>query len=163
MKPALLIACVLPALTLSACGKLPDEMRAYLLADGDWGWDNGAGCAGRAHVWSVEGNTLTRYRDGAVEEVATGLVRTPLYDNYRESGDGALEYVRWEFNAAAPDGSGTFGSHEMWFAIRGGPFRPTALVPRNRRDFTAASGGERREYEEPNIENRLVHCSEVEG
>lgn len=156
-----LALCAGLAALISACGaKGPNEMREYLNRDGLWGWDAGAGCEDRANAWLIDGVAISIFQNGEVIERMRLVERRALYDNRRESGDGALEYADWLVVARNPDDPELTSRHEIFFAIRGGPGRPTALRPNNERTFIHPETGERSRVSEPYQGDRLVHCDE---
>ncbi|MEO1039576.1 MAG: hypothetical protein AAFX09_08520 [Pseudomonadota bacterium] len=135
-------------------------MREYLQRDGLWGWGGGAGCIDRASAWLVEGDTVEVFRNNRLMDRYRLEKRVPLYDNRLPSGEGALAFVDWTFIGRNPDNLDQMGRQELMFAIRGGPGRPTALVPRNQRTFTDAQTRDRSQVDEPYQGDRLVHCDE---
>ena len=157
-RSAILLAC---GLALGACdARGAGAMRDYLQRDGLWGWDGGAGCENRASAWLVEGDGVEVFRDDRLVERYLLEQRQPLYDNRLPSGEGALAFVDWTFIGRNPEDLDQMGRQEMMFAIRGGPGRPTALVPRNQRSFTHAQTREKSQIAEPYQGGRLVHCDE---
>jgi hypothetical protein len=151
---------VLAGVLLSACNPVMDR-REQLMREGDWGWSNGQGCAGRADVWAIGEQWIEMYRDGRLVDRGLLESRRLLHDNYRTSGEGAVEYVEFTYIGRLSLQTQELGRIETVMAIRGGPGRPTALVPRNHRQYTAPETREERREEEPRGGDRLVHCEDV--
>jgi len=159
---AALCGLTLASLVLAACNPVMDR-RERLTRDGEWGWSNGQGCEGRADVWLIDGDAMEMYRDGRL--VDRGLLerRRLLHDNYRTSGDGPIEYVEFTYIGRASLQTSELGRITTVFAIRGGPGRPTALVPRNVRQYADTETHEERQIDNPRGGDRLVHCDDVGG
>ena len=156
-----LLVSILALGVLAACdARGSDAMRDYLERDGAWGWSNGEGCVDRARVWVIEGETLEEFTENRLTERYLLERRQPLYSNRLPNGSGPLEFVRWRFVGRNPQNLDEMGRQEMMFAIRGGPGRVTALVPRNNRSFTSVETRDTRQIDEPYVGDRLVHCDE---
>lgn len=151
---------VLTSLVLAACNPVMDR-RERLTRDGEWGWSNGQGCESRADVWLIEGDSMEMYRDGQLVDRGRLESRRLLHDNYRTSGDGPVEYVEFTYIGRASLQTSELGRITTVFAIRGGPGRPTALVPRNVRQYTDTETREERQIDNPRGGDRLVHCDDV--
>lgn len=151
---------VLTSLVLAACNPVM-ERRERLTRDGAWGWSNGEGCEGRADVWLIDGDSMEMYRDGRLVDRGRLESRRLLHDNYRTSGDGPVEYVEFTYIGRASLQTTELGRITTVFAIRGGPGRPTALVPRNVRQYTDTETREERRIDNPRGGDRLVHCDDV--
>ena len=150
------------SLALSACGSRDSEaMRSYVLQDGDWGWDNGAGCDGQADIWRFDGDNIEMYRDGTLVDRGIRLTRTARHDEGETLGSGPPSGLVLEYVGAAPDNRAQLGRNRIVFRIRGGPGRPTALRADLKRSFTPAEGSKRR-IDEPRGGDRLVHCAEFD-
>jgi hypothetical protein len=62
------LSALLMTLLCASCGDWQPELT--VIADGDWGWEQGAGCEGMRDVIRTEGDTLTIYRNGEAVETA---------------------------------------------------------------------------------------------
>ena len=102
MRYALIpLACL--AILPAACGKMPGELREYVLQDGDWGWGNGAGCKDRTDVWDIAGDRITIYSQGEIAGYLRLDERRGLYSNGLTSGSGAWTDMLWILHGPAPD------------------------------------------------------------
>ena len=146
---------------LSACGKLPNEMRTYLMQEGDWGWQNGKGCEAQADIWRVEGEWIEIIRNGELMDRAKLLDRRILYESSGSGGAGPADGMIWQFIARKEASSRELGRHEMRFSLSGGPFRTAALVAWKKRSFMSVETREESRIKDPRGGQRLVPCAEV--
>lgn len=146
------------ALLLAACGKPTGEMRAYLMQEGGWGWENGAGCEELTDAWVVHGDWIDMYEGGQFVTRAKLMGRDIRFEDGETYGAGYPSHVHWQIIAQDPENPARLGRHKIRFAVRGGPGRPTALVTELKRDFTDAETREMRRITDPRGGQRLVAC-----
>ena len=149
------------ALCLTACGKLPNEMRAYLLQDGAWGWDKGRGCEGLKDAWVVEGKWIQMYKDGKQVDKALLQDRRLMTNTASNGSGGKVTGVTWHFVGRDPDHPDKLGRHDMRFSIRGGPGRKITLVAWKKYGFMDAETKKKRTIKTDRAGQRLLPCSEM--
>lgn len=152
---------LLAALVISACGG-PNANRAYLLAEGDWGWGGGKGCAGRADVISIDGDGFDIYLNG--ERVDRGLFQRRSINSRGGTGihDGAVDSVTWSYVARHPEDPGKLVRIEERFMVVGrfGSIRSIAAPPNIR--ITDPETGETERIRNPRAGERLARCPDGE-
>lgn len=148
-------------LMCSACADF--NPREAILAEGDWGWNEGAGCEGQADMVRITGDDLTMFKNGEIVGRGKFLARKATMRNDAGKYTGAV----WEYLRKHPKGGDEIVRMEDWFSVRYSAGRVDALTLDRRYitepDPDPAKRKKVRLPDDPRIGDRLKHCPEEES
>ena len=148
---------------LAGCGMQgPNEQREWLMHDGVWGWQKGAGCDGLSDAWVVQGKWIEMYKDGKRVDRAM-LERRSILTGAATAGttSGKTTGIIWEFIARDPDAPDQLGRHKLRFSLKGRMGRTVALRAWKKREFISAETRQTTRIKDPRAGQLFAPCMDV--
>jgi len=128
------------SLLLAACDtSQPSDIGEAALAGGDWGWDEGAGCASASAMIRFEGDRMTFFEAGEAVHSSPVYERELVYSDRMAGSRGRLEATFWTYYRRDDNGENIFVRDRFSVRYTGGTFNGLTFATREERP---ADGGQ---------------------
>lgn len=143
-------------LFLSACSAGGEADRNWVLAEGDWGWGAGEGCAGLADVIRIEDDALRVFIEGEVAAQGKIVKRSVIYRDGSTGTGGKVDGMRWTY--VSREEGRQLAAYEERFSLRRRGGKPVSLLAALKRTRIDLDTNKRERVPNPRKGDGLSPC-----